>query len=102
MKLDPATYMAWIDVPSTGHPHMFGSELVEKLTAAPWYAGWPPNPWVVASEWTALRCREGRQAAQSIAAPRRPWGLRWGGWFAVATDSLTTCWRLRKPGQQSS
>jgi hypothetical protein len=36
MKLDRATYMAWIAVPSTGHPHMFDTALMERLTSAPW------------------------------------------------------------------
>lgn len=38
MALDPKTYLEWIAVPSTGHPHMFDSQLVERLTSAPWYA----------------------------------------------------------------
>lgn len=38
MKLDPADYMAWVDQPSTGHPTMFPSSFVERLTCTEWCA----------------------------------------------------------------
>ena len=36
VKLDPAAYLKWVSLPSTGHPVMFASPLVEKLTCTEW------------------------------------------------------------------
>lgn len=37
MQLNPQVYMDWVAVPSTGHPHMFDSAFMERLTSAPWW-----------------------------------------------------------------
>ncbi len=36
MKLDPEAYLKWVSMPSTGHPVMFASPLVEKMTCTEW------------------------------------------------------------------
>ncbi|KAL4424625.1 hypothetical protein ABPG77_002243 [Micractinium sp. CCAP 211/92] len=37
VKLDPRLYMEWVEAPSTGHPVMFASPLVERMTCTEWY-----------------------------------------------------------------
>ena len=36
VKLDPEAYLKWVSMPSTGHPVMFASPLVEKMTCTEW------------------------------------------------------------------
>ena len=36
VKLDPAEYLKWVDAPSTGHPVMFDSPLIERMTCTQW------------------------------------------------------------------
>lgn len=36
-KLQPHLYEAWVSAPSPGHPTMFDSLVLERLTSAPWY-----------------------------------------------------------------
>ncbi|KIZ03590.1 Inositolphosphorylceramide-B C-26 hydroxylase [Monoraphidium neglectum] len=44
VHLDPDTYLAWVDAPSTGHPVMFDNAFVERMTCTQWYV--VPLLWV--------------------------------------------------------
>jgi dihydroceramide fatty acyl 2-hydroxylase len=37
VQLDPEVYLKWVSMPSTGHPVMFASPLIEKMTCTEWY-----------------------------------------------------------------
>ncbi|KAI8475951.1 MAG: hypothetical protein J3K34DRAFT_402474 [Monoraphidium minutum] len=37
VNLDPETYLAWVDAPSTGHPVMFDNAIIERMTCTQWY-----------------------------------------------------------------
>ena len=39
VKLDPEVYLKWVSMPSTGHPVMFASPLIEKMTCTEWCGG---------------------------------------------------------------
>lgn len=43
VKLDPKLYMEWVEAPSTGHPVMFASSLVERMTCTEWWVAWCPD-----------------------------------------------------------
>lgn len=72
VKLDPETYLQWVDAPSTGHPVMFANAFVERMTCTQWYV--VPLLWLPFSAFLLWR----GWSVGGVPAGHLPWCVAFG------------------------